>query len=130
MGSPRALETVGVATVGRSDEFHIEGYDRSKDYELDRPNPNRRYTVVSHHGADRDNPEVRKQHFDTFAQAQAYGQANLPWKAIPNPNMSYTEKDGYSGSIWEHNHTDNKWGVVLKSVKRNGRWVPDRGEDD
>lgn len=101
--------------------------NESDDWELDYPNPNRRYTVVSHHGADRDNPEVRKAHFNTFEQAKEYGKS-LYWNAIPNPSMSYTEKDGYSAAVYDRD-TKNHWGVILHGTKHKGRWRPYRDGD-
>lgn len=106
----------------------FEGYDESKDWELDFPNPSRRYTVITHHG-DRANPEVRRRHFNTFEQAKAYGNS-LAWSddILPNPDMHYTEKDGYSAAIWgpdDRSHS-NKWGVILHTTKDKGRWRPYR----
>ena len=113
--------------MSRSDEF-AEGYNRSDDWELGYPNPNRRYTAVTHHG-DRDAPEVRKAHFNTFEQAKAYGLSQA-WKVLPNPDMSYTEeKDGYSSAIYDR-ETGNHWGVILHTTKVNGRWRPHRDGDN
>ncbi len=113
--------------IERSEQF--EGYDESRDWEKDYPNPNRRYTVVTHH-MDREHPEVRKAHFNTFEQARAYG-VSLAFTndIVPNPDMHYSEeRDGRQAAVYDR-RTGNQWGVILKSAKVNGRWRPHRDGD-
>jgi hypothetical protein len=104
------------------------GYNKADDWELEYPNPNRRYTVVTHHG-DRANPEIRRAHFNTYEQARAYG-ASLARSGdtIPNPDMEFTEKQGYAGSVWGEDRW-NRWGVILHMTKDKGRWRPWRETD-